>query len=81
MFLLVSHRLLREGPSVWSRYGSPLRHRLYGLKHWGFLWWWRSHDGDGRGHHVAHPWDRKVEALSLTRGQIVLVGRLLEDGM
>jgi hypothetical protein len=31
-FLLVSHRLLKEGPGVWSRFGTPLRRRWYHLK-------------------------------------------------
>jgi hypothetical protein len=36
-FLLMSHRLLGEGPGVWSRYGGLLQCHWYGLKCWGFL--------------------------------------------
>jgi hypothetical protein len=32
-------------------------------------------------HRVAHPQERGAGALSLTRGQIILIGQFLEDGM
>jgi hypothetical protein len=67
LFLLVSCHLLREGSSVWLRYGDLLRHDWYGLMHRGFLQQWCGHDGGGRGHHVASRWDRGARALTLTR--------------
>jgi hypothetical protein len=33
-----------------------------------------SHDGDGRGHHIAILRDRKIGAFPITRDQVILPG-------
>jgi hypothetical protein len=55
----------------------PPWNHWYSLKSQGFFWWQRSHDWDGRGHHVALLRDRKARAPPpIARGRVILTRHL-----